>query len=81
MQIWVRRDGTEDADDADVVVLAEVDGEWIEIIRERLSSNFSTCVTVEAVVEKLRSEEFEKVAGKPNSEKRRVFVQSLRDGY
>lgn len=39
--VWLRREGGESDPKADAVVLLEIDGRWVEVIRERAAGNFS----------------------------------------
>lgn len=44
--VSLRRSGGEDGP-ADAIVEIEVDGHWIEVIREPLDANFSHCVNLD----------------------------------
>ncbi len=43
--VWLIREGSEGDRQADAVVYVEVAGEWRQVIRERLSGNFSHAVS------------------------------------
>lgn len=50
--VWLRREGGESASNSDAVVLVEIDGKWLEIIREGLFGSFSYCIGPEGIKSK-----------------------------
>ena len=77
--VWLKREELEDGDNADAVVLIEYRGEWIEIIRERLSGNFSH-ICEEGGFESARLKPLAEAMGPAYSEQRREFIRQFKHG-